>query len=445
MHNSGLLDVVRRTVGRYGMDLRRPLVLVSGGPDSVALLRAVVSLGGEPVVLHVDHGLRGEESREDADFVRGLCAGIDVACEIRRLRLRDGSNLQERAREERYVLAKEVAEELGFPTIFTGHTADDVAETVLMNLARGAGLRGLSGIPPVRGRVQRPLIEATRGEVLGYLRELDQPYRTDHTNLTGKYARNRVRLEVLPVLQELYPGAARNIARAAGLAREDLRVLEDLARAALERRGDEVVIGFDALRGLRPAVRRHAVRQAYAYLAPGSPPLSSGLVEAVLGLQRGGEGTRTLDLPGRVVAAGREEEVVLYRRGLQPSGYGRQEIPAGGTIEFGGWRISSREARFDAEDAARGDVAYLDGGKGPYAVRMAVEGDVIRPLGLGGTKKVARAMMDRKVPSDLRRRTPIVVDKGGEVAWIAGGELGEAFKVGETTEKILRLEVERLS
>ncbi len=229
MENPGLLDVVRRTVARYGMNIRRPLVLVSGGPDSVALLRVVVSLGGEPAVLHVDHGLRGEQSREDADFVRGLCARMEVACEVRRLRLEDGSNLQERARGERYRLAEEVAEELGLPTVFTGHTADDVAETVLMNLARGSGLRGLSGIPPVRGRIQRPLIEATRGDVLGYLRDLDQPYRTDPTNLTSKYARNRVRLEVLPVLQDLYPGAARNIARAAGLAREDLRVLEDLA------------------------------------------------------------------------------------------------------------------------------------------------------------------------------------------------------------------------
>jgi len=445
MEKPGLLDVVRRTVGRYGMNIRRPLVLVSGGPDSVALLRVVVSLGGEPAVLHVDHGLRGEQSREDADFVRGLCARMGVACEVRRLRLEDGSNIQERARGERYRLAEEVAEELGLPTVFTGHTADDVAETVLMNLARGSGLRGLSGIPPVRGRIQRPLIEATRGEVIGYLRDLDQPYRTDPTNLTSKYARNRVRLEVLPVLQDLYPGAARNIARAACLAREDLRVLEDLATAALERRGDEVVLSFEALRGMRPAIRRHAVRQAYATLAPGTPPLPFGLVEAVLGLQRGGEGTRTLDLPGRVVAAGREEEVALYRRDQRPGGYGCEEIPVGGTIEFGGWRISSREARFDAADAARGDVAYLDGGRGPYAVRMAGEGDVIRPLGLGGTKKVSRAMMDRKVPSDLRRRTPVVVGGGGEVAWIAGGELGEAFKVGEMTEKILRLEVERLS
>ena len=427
------------------MDLLSPLVLVSGGPDSVALLRAVVSLGGEPAVLHVDHGFRGEQSREDADFVRELCARMDVACEVRRLRFEGGSNLQERARVERYRLAEVVAAGLGFPVIFTGHTADDVAETVLMNLARGSGLRGLTGIPPVRGRIQRPLIETTREEVLRYLRYLDQPYRTDPTNLTGKYARNRVRLEVLPVLQELYPGAARNIARAAGLAREDLQALEDLAKAALERRGDEVVLGSEVFLGLRTAIRRHAVRQAYATLAPGSPPLPSGLVEAVLGLQRGGEGTRTLNLPGGVIAAGREEEVALYRGDERAAGYGCREIPVGETIEFGGWRISSREARFDAEDAVRGNVAYLDGGMGPYAVRMAGEGDVIRPLGLGGTKKVSRAMMDRKVPSDLRRRTPVVVGADGGVAWIAGGELGEEFKVGETTEKILRLEVERLS
>ncbi|HEY6582615.1 MAG TPA: tRNA lysidine(34) synthetase TilS, partial [Rubrobacter sp.] len=187
------------------MDLRRLLALVSGGPDSVALLRAIVSLGGEPVVLHVDHDLRGEQSREEADFVRGLCGQLNVACEVRRLRLDGASNLQEQAREERYGLAEEVADRFGLRSIATGHTADDVAETVLMNLARGSGLRGLASIPPVRGRVQRPLIEVTRGEVLKYLEGLNQPYRTDPTNLTGKYARNRVRLEVLPVLQDLYP------------------------------------------------------------------------------------------------------------------------------------------------------------------------------------------------------------------------------------------------
>src|ERR671915_1580168 len=284
MEPAEFLEDVRRTAERYGMDLSRPLALVSGGPDSVALLRALVGLGGEPVVLHVDHGLRGEESREDAGFVRELCEKLGVRCEVRSIRLEEGANLQERARDERYRLAKEMADELGLRAIASGHTADDVAETVLMNLARGTGLRGLSGIPPVRDRICRPLIERTRREVLGYLASLGQPYRTDPTNLTGKYARNRVRLEVLPVLEELYPGAARNLSRGAARAREDLEVLEDLATEVIGRRGDEIILPLGRLSELRPALRRYAVRRAYSVLLPDAPPLASALVEAVLGV-----------------------------------------------------------------------------------------------------------------------------------------------------------------
>jgi tRNA(Ile)-lysidine synthase len=441
MEPADFLEAVRQTAERYGMDLSRPLALVSGGPDSVALLRALVGLGGEPVVLHVDHGLRGEESREDAEFVRELCDGLNVRCEIKRLRLEEGSNLQERARDERYLLAEEVADELGLQTIAVGHTADDVAETVLMNLARGTGLRGLAGIPPVRGRLVRPLIGRTRREILGYLASLDQPYCTDPTNLTGKYARNRVRLEILPVLEELYPGAARNLARGAALAREDLEVLEDLAAEVIERRGEEVVLPLGGLAGLRPALRRYAVRRAYSVLLPDAPPLGSALVEAVLGLV--GEGTRTLDLPGDVVASARGGgEISLYPR---PESFaGEEELRAGETL-FAGWRISAREvSRYEPEDASRPEVAYLDAARGPYRVRLAREGDTIRPLGLSGTKKVLRAMMDRKVPKDLRRRTPVVVSARGEVAWIPLGELGEGFKVDEATERMLRLEVEKI-
>ena len=434
-------NAVRRTAERFGMDLGRPLALVSGGPDSVALLRALLGLGREPAVLHVDHGLRAAESREDAEFVRGLCEKLGVRCEVRSIRLEEGPNLQERARDERYRIAKGVADGLGLRVIATGHTADDVAETVLMNLARGAGLRGLAGIAPVRGRLVRPLIERTRREVLEYLRRLDQPYRTDPTNLTGKYARNRVRLEVLPVLEELYPGAARNLARGAARAREDLEVLEELAAEVVERRGEEVVLPLGALTGLRPPLRRHAVRRAHSMLLPEAPPPGAALVDAVLGLA--GEGTRMLDMPGGVVAAVRGgDEIALYLG--QEQFAGEEELRTGENL-FAGWKISVREvSRYEPEDAARAEVAYLDAARGPYRVRVAREGDTIRPLGLGGTKKVLRAMMDRKVPRDLRRRTPVVVGAGGEVAWIPTGDLGERFKVDETTERMLRMEVEKI-
>ena len=214
--------------------------------------------------------------------------------------------------------------------------------------------------------------------------------------------------------------------------------------AALEKGGDEVVLKLDALSGCgrRSGVMRCAWRtRPWIPARPRYLPTWS---------RRCWDSSRAARARGPWTCRAAWSPRDGTRRwpsteGTAPIDYGCREIPVEGPVEFGGWRISSREARFDAVDAARAGVAYLDGGRGPYGVRLAREGDVIRPLGLGGTKKVLRAMMDRKVPSDLRRRTPVVVGGGGEVAWIVGGELGEGFKVGETTEKILRLEVERLS
>ena len=434
---------VGRTVRRYAMDLSRPLVMLSGGPDSVALLCVIVEIGARPFVLHVDYGLRGEESRGDAEFVRGLCGEMKIDCEVRSLRV-GGSNLQEAARKGRYRIAEELAVERDFSTIVTGHTADDVAETVLLNLARGAGTRGLSGIPPVRGRLVRPLIERRRVEVLRYLEDLGQPFRTDSTNLVPKYARNRVRLEVLPVLEQLYPGAGGNMARAAGLLREDLEALESLAAGALRRRGDEVFVPVGALEAMPRALRRYVVREAYSTLLPGASPLNSSAVEGVLDLVARREGTRELRLPDGVTAVARSGKELAFYLEQHPIPDGEQVLLPG-RQEFGCWEfgVSSEVAEFDAREAARPEVAYLDASFGPYRVRTVREGDTIRPLGLGGTKKVYKAMKDRKVPKDVRLRMPVVVDRRGKVAWVPLGELNEEHKVGGETGQAVRLEVLR--
>jgi tRNA(Ile)-lysidine synthase len=172
--------------------------------------------------------------------------------------------------------------------------------------------------------------------------------------------------------------------------------------------------------------------------------LDSATVEGVLELARRRDGTRVVHLPGNVIAAVRfGEELALYY-GTEPSS--EEEDLSVGQFVFAGWLVDVREVSgYDANDAVRPEVAYLDARCGPYRVRMAREGDTIRPLGLGGTKKVYKAMMDRKVPKDRRRRTPVVVDEQGRVAWIFGGETGEEFKVRAETEKVLRLEVRKLS
>lgn len=443
MKTNDFPDAVRRTAERYGMDLSHSLVMVSGGPDSVAMLRALVELDAGPTVLHLDHGLRGEDSTEDADFVSSLCESLGVECEVRRLRFDGGANFQERARMERYRVAEKLMEERGLPVAATGHTADDVAETVLLNLARGAGLRGLSGIPPVRGPYVRPLILHRRADVLRYLKHLGQPYRTDPTNLEPKYARNRVRLEVLPVLEELYPGAGGNVAHGASLLREDLEVLEGLVAGMVHRRGAEVIVPLGELKRMPPALRRHAVRRAYATLVSGEASLDSAAVEAILKLARNSEGTRTMYLSENVVAAVRYAEEIVFYYGVDAPFSGELDLLIGGQ-GFNDWVIEVAEVRgFDMADAARPEIAYLGVERGPYRVRLAREGDTMRPLGLGGTKKVLRAMMDRGVPKDLRRRTPVVVDGEERVAWVFLGELGEEFKVDEATKRILRVEVRK--
>lgn len=195
----------------------RIAVGVSGGADSVALLRFLAALrpqfGWDLVVCHIHHGLRGAEADRDECFVRALAEQLGLPCAVSRidaaaLALRDHISVEEAGRMARYAFFAQTAGEGG--RIATAHTLDDSIETVLMNLVRGTGLRGLCGIPRIRGNIVRPLLECTRAEVEDYLGALGQPYCTDSTNLTDDYTRNRIRHDILPRLCELnpnFPGA----------------------------------------------------------------------------------------------------------------------------------------------------------------------------------------------------------------------------------------------
>lgn len=195
----------------------RIAVGVSGGADSVALLRFLAALrpqfGWDLVVCHIHHGLRGAEADRDECFVRALAEQLGLPCAVSRidaaaLALRDHISVEEAGRMARYAFFAQTAGEGG--RIATAHTLDDSIETVLMNLVRGTGLRGLCGIPRIRGNIVRPLLDCTRAEVEDYLGALEQPYCTDSTNLTDDYTRNRIRHDILPRLCALnpnFPGA----------------------------------------------------------------------------------------------------------------------------------------------------------------------------------------------------------------------------------------------
>ncbi|HET9554167.1 MAG TPA: tRNA lysidine(34) synthetase TilS, partial [Anaeromyxobacteraceae bacterium] len=228
------------------------LVALSGGRDSMALLAALAALrdrglAGELSALHVDHGLRPGVAAEAA-VARNACARLGVPCRSVEVTVGPG-NVQAAARRARYAALREEAARRGAARIATGHTRTDQAETVLLRLLRGAGARGLSGIPPRRGPIVRPLIDRSRGEGTAFLERLGLPWCDDPSNDTARYARNRLRQGLWPLLLELSPAVEAALARTADLLRDDERALDRAAR-------DLVLPGGEAeIEALRAASR----------------------------------------------------------------------------------------------------------------------------------------------------------------------------------------------
>ncbi|HET6414291.1 MAG TPA: tRNA lysidine(34) synthetase TilS [Anaeromyxobacter sp.] len=403
----GVLSTVRRRKLLERKD--RVLVALSAGPDSTALLSALATLreAGEVEgvrALYVDHGLRAG-SAEDGDEAGRTCLVLKVPFARVRVEVPAG-NVQAQARRVRYLALRAEALRTGATRIATGHTRSDQAETVLFRLLRGSGARGLSGIPPRRGRIVRPLIDRSREEVMAFLSDRGLAFREDPSNAAPRYARNRVRHELLPLARRLAPGAERALARAADLLRADERALKARARACAPAGEAE------CLRLLREpkAVQRRVVRALWRRAPRGKGELSAAHVEAVLALLRRVRPWR-LSLPGGVEARcryGRLEIGPGASRDLGPpapillGGPGRYLLAAGSTV-------LSVEAR-------RPDLVGW-----PLELRTRRPGDRFGPEGGSGQKKLKAWLIDRKVPRE-RRDALWLVTRGPTV--LAVPELG---------------------
>jgi tRNA(Ile)-lysidine synthase len=314
----------------------RAVVAVSGGPDSMALLHALVRIGmaapgPELVVAHFDHGLRGSESAEDAAFVAAAADRLRLECVIGRDDVAGRAravrrNLEAVARELRYEFLLRAALERGAPRVATGHTASDQAETVLMRLGRGAGVDGLAGIASTRPLAKgvllvRPLLALTRKAVLGYCAEREIPYRIDATNADVELTRACVRHEILPRLERATPGATANLARTAALAADDREYFADVvARTLLEWNVAETgpaALPAAAVLDLPPAVRRRVLREAVRRARGDLKRLTAAHVEMLERLAERGSGAAELPYG---VRARREGHFLIVERVARKSG-----------------------------------------------------------------------------------------------------------------------------
>ncbi len=394
------------------------LCAVSGGADSMYLLCRLMEgaeRGGYQVgVAHYHHGIRKASDQEE-DFVRAWCETHHIPLhvghgDVPQTAARQGRGMEEIAREMRYAFLYETARREGYTLLATGHHAGDNAETVLMHLIRGSGLKGLGGIPPRRGRLIRPMLEVTRQQVEEYLNRHHVPHVEDESNADPAYTRNRVRHEVLPLLERLNPQAVRHIAQAAARLREDEQLLDTLAQdvpgVAVEGEGLEVDIP-----ALRTAPRPLAVRKlAGALTALGIHP-SQVYLDGLFSLMEEGQSGSRLDLPGYVA------EKSWNRLTIAPSGQKNTPHPATleeGVIHWGPWRVECRKM-----------VCPPDPGKGLW---LALGDYVLRPRQVGDrmklskrpTKTLKKLMMEKKIPSPLRGCLPVVAqgERVAAVAWL---------------------------
>jgi tRNA(Ile)-lysidine synthase len=392
------------------------LVMVSGGGDSVALLDIAERVGASVSALHVNYRLR-DDSSLDEELVRQLCEERGIALTVERVELGGEGNLQERARDARYALAEELAE----GDYAAAHTASDQAETVLYRLAVSPGSRALLGMAPRRGRLVRPLLAVTREEVRDYLRGRGLEWREDPSNADRRFARARVRHDVLDALRELSPAVERTIAETAHQLRDEADLLDHTVGDVLKELGGGPAIALDTLREHPPALQRLVLRALAEQAAgdPGPRALSRREADEILAL--GDRGTKSLDLGGGLRAIAEYGTLRFTRSGdADPPAPVQLAVP--GRARFGDWEL---EARLGGP----GDVAVKDLAPA-VTVRAWRDGDRMRPAGLGGSKSLQDLFTDRKVPRALRRTLP-VVESGGAIVWVAGVAVDERFAAEE--------------
>lgn len=419
----------------------RVLCAVSGGADSMCLLHFLwinaEALGIEVFAAHFDHQLRGLESARDRTFVKDWCGEKGIPCtvgfgKVREYAVKNSMGIEEAARKLRYEFLEKTAAELNCGVIATAHNACDNAETVLMNLTRGAGLCGMGGIPPVRGRIIRPLLGADRAQILEYLDENRVPHVEDSTNASDDYVRNSVRHKVIPALEEINPAFTENVFRASQLAREDEEYLDSLAEKFITDNLKNDSLPIKGLRALPAPVSSRVLRRMSAR------PLEKRHIAAMMSLMEGTEAA-SADIPGmRVTAergrlyfgAAREVKIASVPLNLNCS----TPIPEAGMtirtdyIENCGEINSSFSTFYFKYENICGNIFCT----------CRRDGDKIRLVGRGCSKSLKDLFAEKGYTKAQKDLTPVLRDDKGVLAVYGFGVAeGCAAQPGDTVLRVI--------
>jgi len=439
------------------------LVAVSGGIDSVVLLYTLSRLQQRLKIrlhtAHLNHQFRGCEADRDAHFVRQFSENLNIPCSIESRNIPElvkqyKLSPQDAARQSRYAFLETLARQIGASKIATAHTADDQAETVLLGIIRGVGLHGLGGIQPVvKGLIIRPFLEITRDQIEALARKEGLKFVEDSSNISRKYVRNAVRLDLLPLLkQQFNPAIVRRLNDYARRFREDAQCLEQIAcdRYAhiCKNVPQTIKINLDLFAKECITIQRALIYRSFEELTGTRHQLESQHARAVIDLFTTKSSGKQISLPGSVLAY-REYEwgyLTTNRDIDSPLEAPETRLMEPGTTHIGAVRIEVELVDiFEVGIPLSASVSekkwkhYVDADQivFPITVRYRRPGDTFQPLGMRGKKRVKKFFIDRKIPRNKRERIPIFEDGNG-IFWIVGYSIDERVKITRETTHALR-------
>ncbi|GAB6139002.1 tRNA lysidine(34) synthetase TilS [Halanaerobaculum tunisiense] len=460
-----LLDQVTTTIDNYGMlnSGDRLVVAVSGGPDSLALLHLLTRLQEDYQlklhIAHLNHQLRGEVAAQEAQFVKKIATSwqLPVTVEsrdVQSFQQEAGLSLEDAARKVRYDFLWELLAELKFDKLVVGHHADDQAETVLLKFLRGAGLQGLGGIVPNRNKLIRPLIEVSKQELKDYCAQYNLNPCSDETNLEPIYQRNKIRLELLPLLKQDYNANLVNtLNRMARILRAEEDYLSDhatdiLQEITIRESKTELIINRRSFLELHIALQRRIIREAIRYLQGDCQDIYYQHIQDIIDLTSNSDTGKKLELPDELLVRLNYNQLILATKELvatkEDFNYqltrGKVKVPELDLV------ISSKVVASDypwQEELADPQVGCFDyDSVGPqFYVRTRKPGDRFYPLGMEGSKKVKDFFIDEKIPVWQREQIPILTTKQGTVFWVGGLRVDDRFKITKDTQQILIIKI----
>lgn len=466
---------VRSAVETACLTSKRLVVAVSGGPDSLTMLYALHRLQDElDITLHVahlDHRLRGKDSAADAEFVAHTCAKLGVQCTVKAedvlaFQKERRLSLEEAAREVRYQFLTHVADRVRADAVALGHTSDDQVETVLMNIVRGSGLRGLRGMMPTSMRriagsevtLFRPLLNLSKLDTIGYCEALNLAPRSDESNRSPDMTRNRIRLGLLPILRDMNPAFGDAILRLSRNADDALAVVDKAVDAAwsdaVAEEGEAIRIDREKFCAMNTAVRTHLIMRALSRIKGDARRIERVHIEDATRAVLDSPGTQ-LHLPdGLRLSVGRRAAVVYAGDNELPAtSFDASPLAVPRTTTVGEWHITTERIEIPSGNHPRDecgqspnrfverfgravDVASLE-------ARSRLPGDRFQPLGMSGTKKLKDFMIDEKIPNSMRDSVPLIVTSRG-IAWVVGWRIAEWAKVDQDDRECLQITVERV-